>query len=441
MAGIIFFKTTHLKLISDFYQQYLGMGLWLDQGQCKIFESGNLRLGFCAAEQAETSGTITFYYSSIAEVDKAYTRFTRIATSQPKQNPDFNIYHFWARDPEGRILEFQHFLPRYQDDQALKILNPDEHKPRLLLTMLLPEPVMQVLKKDFCVKANILDRLLSKAELMQGISDAEALICLLGDTISTDVLEAAPNLKVISNYAVGYNNIDLEAAKSRNIAVCNTPGVLTESTADLTWALIMATTRRIVASDIFTREGHFTGWKPLLFLGKDVHERKLGIIGMGRIGQAVARRATGFDMKVLYTSPQPKELPFAAEHLPLDDLLREADIISLHLPLTNDTWHLLGARELDLLKPGAILINTARGAIVDEAELITRLRDQRIFAAGFDVYEHEPDIPQELRELDNVVLLPHIGSASIETRTKMGYLAAANAIAIIRNEAAPARIV
>ncbi|MCK9335700.1 MAG: VOC family protein, partial [Candidatus Cloacimonetes bacterium] len=156
MAGIIFFKTTHLKLISDFYQQYLGMGLWLDQGQCKIFESGNLRLGFCAAEQAETSGTITFYYSSIAEVDKAYTRFTRIATSQPKQNPDFNIYHFWARDPEGRILEFQHFLPRYQDDQALKILNPDEHKPRLLLTMLLPEPVMQVLKKDFCVKANIL---------------------------------------------------------------------------------------------------------------------------------------------------------------------------------------------------------------------------------------------------------------------------------------------
>ncbi|MDD4100392.1 MAG: NAD(P)-dependent oxidoreductase, partial [Candidatus Cloacimonetes bacterium] len=193
-------------------------------------------------------------------------------------------------------------------------------------------------------------------------------------------------------------------------------------------------------SDRFTREGRFEGWKPLLFLGKDVHDRTLGIIGMGRIGQAVAERARGFNMKVLYTSRTDKDLPFAASRVTLEKLLRESDIISLHLPLTEDTKQLLGAKELDMMKPGAILINTARGAIVDEAALICRLQSGRIFAAGFDVYAQEPHIPQELMDLDNVVLLPHIGSASIETRTQMGLLAAANAAAIIRGEKAPARV-
>lgn len=441
MAGIIFFKTRDLVQISDFYESYLGLKLWLDQGKCRIYESGNLLLGFCEAEQADTNGTITFYYPHQSDVDAAYRRFSGIATGPARLNPAFGIYHFWAKDPEGRDLEFQHFLsPAALSNEPFQILNPGEGKPLILLTMLLPELAMEALKSDFTVKANTLDRALTRDELIGGISEAEALLCLLGDSVDAQVMDAAPALKVISNYAVGYNNIDLQAAKARNIAVCNTPGVLTESTADLAWALIMACARRVVPSDRFTREGRFEGWKPLLFLGKDVHERTLGIIGMGRIGQAVAERARGFNMKVLYTSRTAKDLPFAASRVTLEELLRESDIISLHLPLTEDTKQLLGAKELDMMKPGAILINTARGAIVDEAALICRLQSGRIFAAGFDVYAQEPHIPQELMDLDNVVLLPHIGSASIETRTQMGLLAAANAAAIIRGEKAPARV-
>jgi len=300
---------------------------------------------------------------------------------------------------------------------------------------------MQELKQNFRVLANTRDRLLRREELLAGVKNAEALLCLLGDKIDAELMDAAPKLKVISNYAVGYNNIDLDAAKTRGIAVCNTPGVLTESTADLAWALIMNTARRILPAERFTREGHFEGWKPLLFLGKDVYRAKLGIIGMGRIGQAVARRASGFGMKVIYTANSEKTLDFPARRVELAELLKEADIISLHLPLTDQTRYLLDTAELDMMKPGAILINTARGPIVNEAELIKRLQDGRIYAAGFDVYEHEPHIPEELMELENVVLLPHIGSASIETRTEMGLLAAANAIAIIKGEKAPARVV
>lgn len=444
MAGIIFFKTTDLQKTADFYEHYLGLKLWLDQGQCKIYESGNLRLGFCASDAAETNGTITFYYPRIQDVDEAYQRYQSIATTSAKINPKFGLYHFWAKDPEGRDLEFQHFLPEGYSEtlnqSPLTILNPGTDKPLLLLTMLLPDEVMQALKQDFTIKANMLERGLSHTELLEGIAEAEALICLLGDSIDARVMDAAPKLKVISNYAVGYNNIDLDAAKARDIAVCNTPGVLTESTADLAWALIMATARLTVPADRFTRDGLFEGWKPLLFLGQDVHSRTLGIVGMGRIGQAVARRATGFGMKILYTAQKPKQLPFEAEFVALERLLQESDIISLHLPLTPQTKHLISAKELDLIKNTAILINTARGAVVDETELIRRLKAGRIFAAGFDVYEHEPLIPQELMELDNVVLLPHIGSASIETRTKMGLLAAANASAIVKGEKAPARV-
>lgn len=444
MAGIIFFKTADLQATGAFYEDYLGLKLWLDQGQCRIYESGNLRLGFCESPRAETNGTITFYYPDRQAVDSAYQRFQQIATTSPKVNPAFNIYHFWAKDPEGRDLEFQHFLPLEQATTAssnpLQILNPGSKKPKLLLTMLLPELAMQMLRHHFEVKVNTEDRALSPSELKAGIADAEAVISLLGDNMDASVMQAAPQLKVISNYAVGYNNIDLDAAKARKIAVCNTPGVLTESTADLAWALIMATARMLVASDRFTRAGHFEGWKPLLFLGQDLHSRTLGIVGMGRIGQAVAKRATGFDMKILYTANSSKELPFEAEKVSLERLLQESDIISLHLPLTTQTKHLIGKAELELLKPSAVFINTARGAIVDQPELIKMLQTKRIFAAGFDVYEHEPQIPAELMELDNVVLLPHIGSASVETRSNMGLMAAANAIAIIRGEQAPARV-
>lgn len=442
MAGIIFFKTTNLKRLAEFYQGYLGLKLWLDQGGCHIYEMGNMKLGFCQRESTETQGVITFYYPQKDTIDALYEKYREIATSEPRLNPDYNIYHFWAKDPDGRALEFQYFMPPAEaSGSPLELLNPESDKALLLLTMLLPDKAMQELKQNFRVLANTRDRLLKREELLAGVKDAEALLCLLGDRIDAELMDAAPKLKVISNYAVGYNNIDLDAAKARGIAVCNTPGVLSESTADLAWALIMNTARRILPAERFTREGQFEGWKPLLFLGKDVYRAKLGIIGMGRIGQAVARRAIGFGMKVIYTANSEKELDFPAKRVELNELLQEADIVSLHLPLTEKTRYLLDTAELDLMKPGAILINTARGPVVNEAELIKRLQDGRIYAAGFDVYEYEPHIPQELMELDNVVLLPHIGSASIETRTEMGLLAAANASAIIKGEKAPARVV
>ena len=285
-------------------------------------------------------------------------------------------------------------------------------------------------------------RSLSSGELIAAVKDATAILCLLTDKIDRQLIDSAPHLKVISNYAVGYNNIDVDYASSKGIAVCNTPGVLTDSTADLAWALIMAACRRTVESDAYLRAGKFRGWEPLLLLGQDIHHKTLGIIGMGRIGQAVARRATGFDMKILYHESHPlsEALPFAATPTSLDTLLREADIISIHTPLTPETRYLISSREFELMKPTAVLINTARGPIVDEAAMIRALQEKRIFAAGLDVYEHEPDIPVELLSLENAVLLPHIGSASIETRTNMGFLAAENAIAIIQGKPAPAQV-
>jgi glyoxylate reductase len=444
MSGIVFFKSKDLRMIRDFYQDKLGLKLWLDQGKCMIFEHRGMLIGFCQSEVAESQGTITFLYDSIALVDAAYLRYQDLATSPAKLNPAFNIYHFWAEDPEGRTLEFQYFLKAGEQNpgqDVIEVLNEDPAKPKLLLTRLLPEKAMNELKDFFEVHANIAHRNLSKTELIAHIADKAALLCLLGDDIDESLMNAAAKLKVISNYAVGYNNIDLQAAKARGIAVCNTPGVLTESTADLAWALIMATARRIPESESFTREGNFVGWEPLLFLGQDVHQRTLGILGMGRIGQAVARRARGFDMKVIYHSPHDKELDFAAERVDFETLLLESDILSLHLPLKPETKHLIGEKELKTMKRSAILINTARGAIVDERVLIRALQEGWIFAAGFDVYEHEPEIPQALKELPNAVLLPHIGSASLETREQMGSLAARNAIAIVQGTEAPARVV
>ena len=315
-------------------------------------------------------------------------------------------------------------------------------KPIIFVTRAIPQPALDRLAEVFELRVNPHDRSLSPEEISSGVKDASALLCLLTDTIDKELMDSAPHLKVISSYAVGYNNIDVDYATSQGIAVCNTPGVLTESTADLAWALIMAACRRTVESDIYLRAGKFRSWEPMLMLGQDIHHKTLGIIGMGRIGQAVAKRATGFDMKILYHNLRPIQasLPFAAQAVALDDLLKEADIISIHAPLTPETKHLIAEREFGLMKPTAVLINTARGAIVDETALIKALQHQRIFAAGLDVYEHEPQIPAELIALENVVLLPHIGSASIATRTKMGFLAAENAIAIIEGKPAPARV-
>jgi len=315
-------------------------------------------------------------------------------------------------------------------------------KPVLFLTRRIPEPAIKMLAEKFALKINPYNRALTQQELIEGIKDAEALICLLTDNIDKEVISAAPKLKVISSYAVGYNNIDVEYATQLGIAVCNTPGVLTETTADLTWALILASCRRISESERFLRNGNFKGWEPMLMLGQDVYGKTLGIIGMGRIGQAVAKRATGFEMRIIYYNDTSlsQKLPFEATEVSLKTLLQEADIITLHLPLTKETFHLISKEEFALMKESAVLINTSRGAVIEEKELIKALKTKRIFAAGLDVYENEPDIPQELLALENVVLLPHIGSASIETRTKMALLAAENAIAVMEGKEPPAKV-
>lgn len=305
-------------------------------------------------------------------------------------------------------------------------------KPTLFLTRELPPLVMDKLHEYFKVTWNREDRILTKSELLEG-NRQDALLCLLTDKIDREVIDSNPSCKVISNYAVGYNNIDIETASKHKIPVCITPGVLTETTADLAWALLMAIGRRLIEADRYTREGKWTGWAPMLFLGHEIHGKTIGIVGMGRIGKAMARRAKGFGMTVLYTSSNQKEdieKETGAKKVSLEELLRESDFISLHCPLTPETTHLIGREEFDLMKSTAILINTGRGPLVDEKALFDALNEKTIAGAGLDVFEEEPKIFNGLCSLDNIVVAPHIGSATLETRTKMGLLAAENAIAI-----------
>lgn len=310
--------------------------------------------------------------------------------------------------------------------------------PKIFITRKIPQPGITKLKEVFDpVTVFPFDREMAKEEIISSMQGCDILLSMLTNPIDREVIDSNPNLKGICNYAVGYNNIDVEYAKEKGIIVTNTPEVLTETTADLAWALILACARRIIEGDTMMRTGQFDGWEPLLLLGQDVHHKTLGIIGLGRIGMAVANRAIGFGMNIIYYNGDfaVEDLPFPAQSVDLDDLLQAADIISLHVPLTEQTQHLIGERELNLMKPSAILINTSRGPIIDEAALVKALRDKHIFAAGLDVYEHEPDLTPGLRELPNVVLLPHIGSATIETRTAMAILAAENAVAIVKGEA------
>ena len=315
-------------------------------------------------------------------------------------------------------------------------------KPKLFITRYIPEEAIKRLEEVFEVEIFPENRAITHEELKEKVKDIDALICLLTDNIDHEIIEAASNLKCISVYAVGYNNIDVETATKQGIVICNTPGVLTETTADLAWALIMSCARRIVEADCFVREGKFQGWEPMLMLGNDIFGKTLGIIGMGRIGRAVAHRALGFDMKVIYYDPQvdPESLPSDYVSVDLTTLCQNSDFISIHTPLTPETRHLIGEKEFNLMKSTAILINTARGPIIDEQALISALKENKIAGAGLDVYENEPVIPEELIKLSNVILLPHIGSASYETRTKMALLAAENAIAVIEGKNPPARV-
>lgn len=278
--------------------------------------------------------------------------------------------------------------------------------------------------------------------ILNKVRDVDGLLCLLTDKIDSKIIEAGNRLKVISNYAVGYNNIDVETASKRGICVTNTPGVLTETTADLTWAILMAIARRVVEADGYVRNGKWIhAWGPKMLLGTDVYGKTLGIIGLGRIGSAVARRARGFRMEIIYYDVirrEDLEKELGVEYKPLDELLSKADYITIHVPLTRETYHMIGERELSLMKRTAYLINTSRGAVIDEKTLYTALMKRQIAGAALDVFEEEPISPENpLLELGNVVLTPHIGSASVETRKKMAMMAAENLIYALRGEEPP----
>jgi lactate dehydrogenase-like 2-hydroxyacid dehydrogenase len=279
------------------------------------------------------------------------------------------------------------------------------------------------------------------AELANRISEVDGLLCLLTDRIDDALLARAPKLRVLSQMAVGYDNIDVAACTRRGIPVGNTPGVLTETTADLAFGLLLMTARRLGEAETWLRAGQWKTWSPMELTGPDVHHATLGIVGMGRIGYEVARRAAGFQMRILYHSRsrhENAERDFGAHHVSLDELLASSDFVSLHMPLSAETRHMIGAAELAKLKPTAILINTARGAVLDQAALVSVLREGRIGGAGLDVFESEPLPPDDpLLSFPNVVLLPHIGSASIATRTKMAVLAAENLVAGLRGEPLP----
>jgi glyoxylate reductase len=274
--------------------------------------------------------------------------------------------------------------------------------------------------------------------LEEEIKEVEGLFCLLTETIDRDLLARAEKLKIVSNMAVGYNNIDIEAAKEKGVTVTNTPGVLTETTADLTFALMMATARRLVESSEYLRNGQWNTWSPMQLTGQDIYGATLGIIGMGRIGASLAKRARGFDMDILYYNRSRKydlEEDLYLKYTELDTLLSQSDFVCIMTPYTPETKNLIGARELSLMKDTAILINTARGGIVNEDDLFHSLKEREIWAAGLDVFEQEPvSIDHPLLTLPNVVTLPHIGSASIKTRMKMADLAADNLLLALQNQ-------
>ena len=314
-------------------------------------------------------------------------------------------------------------------------------RPKVLVTRKLPREALERLEKHCDVDLNEEDRPLTRQELMQRIRDKDGILSMLTDRIDGELMDAAPGLKVISNYAVGFNNIDVKEATRRGIPVTNTPGVLTESTADLTWALILDVARRVCEGDRVTRAGRWPGWSPMWMLGRDVHGATLGIIGMGRIGKAVARRARGFDMQVIYYSrtrlSEEEERAFSVSYRPVPELLRQADFISLHVPYSEETHHLIGPGELAMMKPTAYLINTARGPLIDEQALVRALKEGKIAGAGLDVYEREPELAEGLAGLDNVVLSPHLGSSTWGTRLRMAQLAVENLLAALQGKRPP----
>ncbi|MGQ9599953.1 MAG: 2-hydroxyacid dehydrogenase [Anaerolineae bacterium] len=316
-------------------------------------------------------------------------------------------------------------------------------KPRVFVTRLIPEGGLELIRQACKVEVWMDELPPPREALLEQVHGRDGLLCLLTDRIDAAVMDAAgPSLKVISNLAVGYDNVDIAAATARGIPVGNTPGVLTETTADMAFALLMAAARRIVEAADYVRAGKWRTWGPMLLLGHDVHQATLGIVGMGRIGQAVARRAAGFEMRVVYFDPycDPGKMPpgIQATCCTLDELLAEADFVSLHVPLTLETYHLLNAERLASMKPTAVLVNTSRGPVVDTEALYQALASGQIAYAALDVTDPEP-LPanHKLLTLPNCLIVPHIASASWATRTRMARMAAENLMAGLRGEQLP----
>lgn len=306
---------------------------------------------------------------------------------------------------------------------------------KIFITREIPEAgILLLKKKGYTVSVHKKDIAISKKELFDQITDCDGIISLLSDKIDKEVIDKIGKCKVIANYAVGFNNIDVNYAKSKGIIVTNTPDVLTDSTADLAMSLVLACARKISEAEQLVRNKKFKGWEPKLFLGMELRDKYFSILGAGRIGSAVAKRAHAFGCKILYYSNHNNmelEKTLGAKRVSLNSILKKSDILSIHLPLNKNTFNLLNSTNLYLLKKSAVFVNTARGEIVDEKILISLLKEKKIFAAGFDVYENEPKLNPEFYKLNNAVLLPHIGSATVEARNNMSLLAAKNVIAVL----------
>lgn len=300
---------------------------------------------------------------------------------------------------------------------------------------------MRTLDQQTQLSMNGEDRYLSKDEIIDAVRDVDGLLCLLTDTIDADILDANPNLKVVANYAVGFNNVDVPAATERKIPVTNTPGVLTETTADMAFALLMTAGRRVAEGDRFVRAKSWEGWGPLQFLGADITGATLGLIGLGRIGKAMIQRAKGFDMNVVYWNrtrmDAAEERALGVTFGSMENVLQQSDFLSLHVALNPETTHLIGADQFALMKSTATIINTARGPVIDEKALVRALQSGTIASAGLDVYENEPLLEAELYDLPNAVIAPHLGSGTIGTRTLMGNMAIENCLAGCRGEQPP----
>ena len=310
-------------------------------------------------------------------------------------------------------------------------------RPKVLITREIPSPGIELLKLECDVEINLEDRALTRQELLNKVAEKDAVLCLLTDKIDAEFFDAAPKLKGVANYAVGFDNMDVVEASRRGLPLSNTPEVLTEATAEMAWALLFSVARRVVESDVYLRSGQWEGWGPLQYVGTGVTGKTLGIVGPGRIGTSMALMSKGFNMRVLYSGNRKNillEKELNAEFVPFMELVRESDFISLHVPLRKETKHMFNASVFREMKTNSIIINTARGAVIKEDELLNALTSGTIAGAGLDVYEFEPTVTENLKALQNVVLTPHTGSGTTKSRDEMSIMAAENILAMIKGE-------